>query len=154
MGIRVIPVLDVCAGQAVQAVGGDRANYRPIHSRLRPGSDPVQLAKAIRQAYGFNEFYLADLDAITTNVASDRLSGELMALGIQLWMDQGVRQAADILTLVNDHVAAIVVGLETLTHCADLRQIIKCAGADRVVFSLDLRAGRPIFATGSDWPVD
>jgi len=49
----VIPVLDLSAGHAVLARGGQRDTYAPVRSRLvaggtRGGGDPMALARAYR----------------------------------------------------------------------------------------------------------
>ena len=45
----------------------------------------------------------------------------------------------------------LVAGLETLRGPDALAGILEIAGADRVVFSLDLRGGEPIAAPEADW---
>ena len=62
--MRVIPVIDLKGGVAVHAVRGDRERYRPLRSRIAEGSDPVQLTRAVRERFGLDELYVADLDAI------------------------------------------------------------------------------------------
>ena len=64
MPMRIIPVLDLQGGQAVHAIAGDRAHYRPIQSVLHEGPDPIGLARAYRDSLGLRDLYLADLDAI------------------------------------------------------------------------------------------
>ena len=62
--MRVIPVIDLKGGLAVHAVRGDRERYRPLRSRIAEGSDPVDLTHAVRERFGLDELYVADLDAI------------------------------------------------------------------------------------------
>jgi phosphoribosylformimino-5-aminoimidazole carboxamide ribotide isomerase len=47
--MRVIPVIDLKRGVAVHAVRGDRERYRPLRSRIADGSDPVHVARAVRE---------------------------------------------------------------------------------------------------------
>jgi phosphoribosylformimino-5-aminoimidazole carboxamide ribotide isomerase len=61
---RVLPVIDLLAGHAMRAVRGRRSEYQPIESVLLRGSDPVDLAKALVERFGFQEIYVADLDAL------------------------------------------------------------------------------------------
>ena len=62
--MRVIPVIDLKGGVAVHAVRGERERYRPVRSRIAAGSDPVELTRAVRDRFGLDEVYVADLDAI------------------------------------------------------------------------------------------
>ena len=62
--MRVIPVIDLKGGVAVHAVRGERERYRPLRSRIAEGSDPVELTRAVRERFGLDELYVADLDAI------------------------------------------------------------------------------------------
>ncbi len=151
MALRIIPVLDIRLGQAVRALGGHRSDYRPIQSILRPGSDPIKLAEAIRETFGYPDLYLADLDAIEGRGASSPVSQELIRRGFRLWVDAGIRSLDDLTRLLDAGVETVVVGLETWRSPHDLNAIVALAGKDRVVFSLDLREGKPIFAPGSAW---
>ena len=62
--MKVIPVIDVLGGVAVNAVKGMRQEYQPLKSSLCKSADPVDVAAAFR-TFGFKELYMADLDAIT-----------------------------------------------------------------------------------------
>jgi hypothetical protein len=61
--MRIIPVMDLMAGQVVRGIAGRRAEYRPLVSPLCGSSAPLEVARAFR-GLGFSEMYLADLDAI------------------------------------------------------------------------------------------
>ena len=62
--MRVIPVIDLKDAAAVHAVRGERERYRPLRSEIVAGSDPVEVTRAVRRAFGLDEVYVADLDAI------------------------------------------------------------------------------------------
>jgi phosphoribosylformimino-5-aminoimidazole carboxamide ribotide isomerase len=144
--IRLIPVLDVMAGRAVRAVGGDRAHYRPLRTRLHTNSDPLGVARGFRDMLGFRELYLADLDAIAGSAPSRSLYEAIGSLGLELWVDAGVRDLTSLGPLLAADVATIVVGLETLRGPVALAAICAEVAPVRLVFSLDLREGRPVFA--------
>jgi phosphoribosylformimino-5-aminoimidazole carboxamide ribotide isomerase len=151
MSLRVIPVLDVKAGRAVHAVGGQRAHYQPVRSGLHPDSDPVGLARSFRETLGFHELYVADLDAIAGAPPALSLYRALGAVGLRTWVDAGVRDAEDVAPLIDAQVATIVVGLETVRGPSELAAILSRIDPARILFSLDLRDGIPITADGASW---
>jgi phosphoribosylformimino-5-aminoimidazole carboxamide ribotide isomerase len=151
MPIRVIPVLDVQSGTAVHAVGGNRAHYGPLVSRLHAGTNPISLASALQTTFGFRELYLADLDAIAGRAPDVALYGQLHVLGLALWVDAGVRDASMLPALRDPTVHTIIVGLESVRGATALAEVISAVGPERVLFSVDLRDGRPIVAQGADW---
>src|SRR5437016_8035284 len=112
--MRVIPVLDLKAGQAVRAVGGDRAHYRPVHSVLHDAPDPIGLARAYRDRLGLADLYLADLDAIAGSPPASALFRALADLGLHLWVDAGVRGPSCLPPLIDAGVGTVVAGLETV----------------------------------------
>ncbi len=58
---------------------------------------------------------------------------------------------ADVPPLLEAGVATVVAGLETLDGPQSLGRVVAEAGPERVVFSLDLRAGQPLIANGATW---
>jgi phosphoribosylformimino-5-aminoimidazole carboxamide ribotide isomerase len=141
--MRVIPVLDLMAGQVVRGVGGRRHEYRPVVSRLTPSCRPVDVAEAFRAHFGLSELYLADLDAIAGAPPDLRAYATLRQRGFRLWVDAGVRDAMTAAPLADAGIEGIVVGLETVVGAAALAAVCREYG-ERVVFSLDLKAGGPL----------
>ena len=153
--MRIIPVLDLKAGRAVHAVAGWRSEYRPLRSVVAVDSDPVAIARGLRDRLGATEVYVADLDAIVARVgpAYPTLRA-IAALGLAVWADVGIEDEAGVGPLMDAGVARIVAGLETLRGPEELRGIVAAGGADRAVFSLDLRAGVPIVPRDHGWRGD
>lgn len=91
--MKVIPVIDLKAGQVVHAVRGQRQHYRPIEqfSCLTASSDPLQVLEDLLRLFAFDGFYIADLDAICENGKHDDLITELLTRypNIEFWIDQG-----------------------------------------------------------------
>ena len=141
--MRILPVLDVMRGEVVRGVGGRRHEYRPIVSRLIATSRPVDVAQAIHEHFGRDEFYLADLDAIAGSEPAWSLYTQLHERGYRLWVDAGVREPARARRLAAAGVESIVIGLETVAGPSALEEIVRALG-ERVVFSLDLRRGEPL----------
>lgn len=152
--MRIIPVLDVKGGRAVLARGGDRAHYAPVRSLLHEGSDPVEIALAYRDVLGLRVVYLADLDAIGGAAPALPLFGAIAALGMGLWVDAGARTADEAGPPLASGAEVVVAGLETLGGPEVLEEIVRRFGPERVAFSLDLRAGRPMVPTPATWGTD
>jgi phosphoribosylformimino-5-aminoimidazole carboxamide ribotide isomerase len=150
--MRVVPVLDVLGGVVVRGVGGRRQEYRPVVSRLTPSSAPLDVARALAAHFGLRELYVADLDAIAGAAPARDVYAALKAGGFRLWVDAGVRVAEDALALAAAGVDTVVAGLETLAGPGALAEAAARLG-ERLVFSLDLRAGVPL-AGGGVWDSD
>jgi phosphoribosylformimino-5-aminoimidazole carboxamide ribotide isomerase len=144
--MTLLPVLDLMKGQIVRGIAGRREEYRPIVSNLVDSANPLAIAQALHSEYGFGEFYLADLDAIRGSLPDLPTYQTLQDAGFRLWIDGGLRTHKDrtLKLLIVANVARIVVGLECLASPHDLRLIIARLGSERVVFSLDLMAGKPL----------
>ncbi|WP_435009606.1 HisA/HisF-related TIM barrel protein [Tundrisphaera lichenicola] len=150
--MRIIPVLDIRHGRAVHAIAGNRAYYETLRSILHGDPDPIALARSGRDAWGLTDLYLADLGSILGESPPDlSLYRELRGLGLDLWVDAGIREPGDLPGLLESGVHRLVVGLETVRGPEALAGIVDRAGADRVAFSLDLREGRPMVETALDW---
>ncbi|HYG58839.1 MAG TPA: HisA/HisF-related TIM barrel protein, partial [Symbiobacteriaceae bacterium] len=115
---------------------------RPVESRLAPAAaDPLALCLAFR-SIGFDTVYAADLDAIRGWGSHGALIGRIRReTGLRVMLDAGVRRLPDLDGLLATGVEAAVVGSETLEALADLPGMVRRAGPERLLFSLDLKAG-------------
>ena len=149
--MRVIPVLDLAGGEARSGRGGERRTYVPVRSPLisTPG-DARALVSAYRDALGCDECYVADLDALAGGAVQREMIRDLATCGGRLLVDAGVATPERAQDLLSDGVHRIVVGLETLPSFDALAAVTHAVGPARVIFSLDLRSGRPLSAWGSD----
>jgi phosphoribosylformimino-5-aminoimidazole carboxamide ribotide isomerase len=148
--MRLIPVLDTQGGVAVHARRGLRSQYRAVTSKLTSSTDPVDVARAFRDQLGLTELYLADLDAIRSAKLAHGLYREIRALGISLWLDAGLRDRVGLEDRL-DSTDVLIVGLESIAGPKEVARLARTLPRERLAFSLDLRAGEPIFAEGSDW---
>lgn len=142
----LLPVLDLLHGQVVRGIAGRREDYRP----LTPTADPEAVVLALRERFGFAEFYVADLDAITGRPPNLATYTQLQRHGFRLRLDAGVQVPEDAQSLREAGVARVVVGLETVAGPLALRQLREDLG-DELIFSLDLKAGQPLGRTDL-WP--
>ncbi|MSQ94179.1 MAG: hisA/hisF family protein [Gemmataceae bacterium] len=145
----ILPVLDLMAGQIVRGIAGRRDEYRPIVSRFVDSADPIAVARAFRDQFGFTEFYLADLDAIQHARPAVEVYRRLQKEGFRLWIDAGIRTDQDeaVASLTQADCASMIVGLESIEGPHELRQLVERIGAGRVVFSLDIKASKPLGRT-------
>jgi phosphoribosylformimino-5-aminoimidazole carboxamide ribotide isomerase len=167
--MRIIPVIDVKGGIVVRGIGGRRDEYRPLVSRLTNSTEPVAVATALVERFGATSLYVADLDAITGGPASPALyaalaaairgsAGRAGAAGPapegrgSVLVDAGVRDLERAPAVAGTG-ADVVVGLETVPGPGVLAEIVRSLGDERVVFSLDLKAARPMGDT-SAWGGD
>jgi phosphoribosylformimino-5-aminoimidazole carboxamide ribotide isomerase len=130
---EVIPVIDLSAGVVVHARRGERDRYRPIETPLAPSSQPMDVVNGLLELHPFATLYIADLDAITQR--GDH-HAEIARIGkrfpdLELWIDAGVRTAADYRTV--EELGTVVIGAETLSDIALLEH------AKSAVLSLDFR---------------
>lgn len=156
--MRLIAVLDLLAGKVVRGIAGRRQAYRPIESRLAGDASPAAVAAALTGQFSIDALYVADLDAIA-GAEPDWQAYEVIAAAtraetgrdVRIWVDAGVGDAARARQMADarvggDPLAGVVVGLESLAGPDQLAQTLDILGADRAVFSLDLKDGRPLAA--------
>lgn len=62
--MKAIPVIDLLAGKAVHACGGQRHAYRPLQTKGCKDGHALSLARYYTQEFGFDRLYIADLDRI------------------------------------------------------------------------------------------
>ncbi len=130
--LPVIPVMDLLNGRVVRAVAGDRANYRPVVSRLAPpGASAGAIAANLLAAAGSSELYIADLDAIRGGAVQAEMMGEIAATGAMLLADVGLRRPP---LPVAPRGTRWVVGTETWAEPAELP-------TGPLTLSLDMRGG-------------
>lgn len=146
--MQLIPVLELLGGQAVQSRRGNR--YEPVRSRLTPdAADPLRLAAALLAAFGPRTVYLADLDAMAARGHHHAIIADLAGAGVDLLVDAGLGRAAQVPCLLGAGAARVLVRAAHLENWDELDDMIRVAGAGRVVLSSDARGPRGLMpATG------
>jgi phosphoribosylformimino-5-aminoimidazole carboxamide ribotide isomerase len=155
VSFRIVPVIDLKGGMAVHAIGGRRDQYRVLRSVWQASASPVALAAALRDGPGIDCLYVADLDAIEGHPPSIAIYERMAREGLLLWIDAGItdRRSLESLNGLNPAAIQIVVGLESVGGPRELSEIVEYAGAERIIFSVDLDNGAPRVARGSMWGV-
>lgn len=141
--MRIIGVIDVLAGQTVAARAGDRANYQPIRSQLCDGSEPVVVARAMRDQCGIHEFYLADLDRLSQRTANHDAWHEVGRIAKRLWIDAGVTSRED-LAFLAESVAETTPTATTIIVASESWTGGKPNAPETLAFSLDLKLGQVV----------
>ncbi len=152
--MKVIPVIDILNGAVVHAVKGRRSQYKPLESVITKSTDPTAVAEAFK-SLGFNELYIADLDAIIDCRDDFRqIKQTAEKTGLTLLVDAGVTGIKRAQRLMDSGVGKLVVGTETLKSKAFVEEAIRHFGSDHVVISLDLKDGKVLTQPGFIGPTE
>lgn len=93
--MKIIPVIDLKAGQVVHAVRGMRNCYQPIQlfSQITQSSEPALVIEDLLRLYPFDNCYIADLDAICGEASQKILIDHLQEQfpRIEFWLDNGAQ---------------------------------------------------------------
>jgi phosphoribosylformimino-5-aminoimidazole carboxamide ribotide isomerase len=127
----LIPVVDLLGGVVVQAIAGDRANYRPVRSKLTDSTELIEVAEALAKVVGHRTVYVADLDAI-----AGRTPNPLNLQGFDVWLDRGFKaipsSTPNIVPILSSEA-----GVDPSTMTADM------------IVSVDLRHGQLVGWSGT-----
>ena len=140
--MKIIPVIDIRSGVAVHAVRGRRKEYLPLKSILCDSADPVSVALAFKKC-GFEELYVADLDAVMGKGENFSILKKIVEkTGLHLMVDAGICDLNQARQLLQRKVSKVIVGTETLPNLGFVKEAVDSFGSDRVIVSLDLKAGK------------
>jgi phosphoribosylformimino-5-aminoimidazole carboxamide ribotide isomerase len=154
--LKVVPVIDILNNVTVHAVKGKRGEYKSLQSNLTKATDPLGVAEAFK-TLGFNELYVADLDAII-DCRDDFMQIKQITkkTDLSLMVDAGITGIERAQKLMENGVAKLIIGTETLKSKAFVEEAIARFGSDRVIVSLDQKDGKvltqPTFH-GSTYPL-
>jgi len=148
--LNIIPVIDILNKTVVHAVKGQRSNYHPIESILFKSTEPLEVAKGF-EALGFNDLYVADLDAIIDCSSHFQPLGSIAdETGLKVMVDAGVTSVPRAQKLLASGVSKLIIGTETLQSKKFVEQAVEIFGSDRVVVSLDLKGDKILVKLGFD----
>ena len=148
--MKVIPVIDVLNGIVVHAVRGKRQKYQPLQSILCKSVEPLEVAKTFKKL-GFDDLYLADIDAITGGCVNFQVFEDIAKeTGLKLMVDAGISDFETAAQLLNRGVSKIVIGTETLQSRRFVAEVVRLFGSKRVIVSLDLKGEKVLVRSGFD----
>lgn len=151
--MELIPVIDLMHGLVVRGIGGRRDEYQPIVSSIVDSARPLDVARAIRDRFGLDHFYIADLDGLTGEIPNWEAYGWLLADGFQLDIDMGVREIEQARRLLRRGASRVILSLESFADPKDLSRWVSQLGSERLLFSLDLKSGTPMVSSDA-WPAE
>ncbi|MFX0057248.1 MAG: HisA/HisF-related TIM barrel protein [Candidatus Hodarchaeota archaeon] len=138
-GFKIIPVLDILNSTIVHAHKGERDKYKPLKTYLFDSSEPTKILKEFVQKYGFNEFYIADLDAIIKKNPNLELLSEMLKISnIKIIIDPGIVSIEDIYLYSNYSIEKLILGLETIESIDIILDCLKVIGSSKTIVSIDM----------------
>ena len=150
--MKLIPAIDLMGGAVVQAQGGIRQKYRPLHTELFPDSCAVRVIQTLLELLDIDIIYLADLDAINKQGSHHNLILDLCKQfpKIEFWLDAGISNYAQFASSETLQSMVRVVGTETLKE--DLYRFAD----ERYILSLDFKGrqlvGHNVLTQIHHWP--
>ena len=141
--MKIVPVIDLMGGLAVHAVGGRRETYLPLACPWLDRPDPIHLGQVFAQNFGFDEIYVADLDAISGREPNWSVFAGLRAAGLPIWIDAGTGTASRAARLAERLGPGdrLIAGLESIAAADEPSKILAQVGPDRLIVGIDMRDG-------------
>jgi len=136
---RIIPVIDIINSQAVHAIKGEREKYKPLKSVLINGSNPTRIALKLKNKYLFNEFYIADLDAILQKKPNITIISKILDIpGVEIMIDPGITTKKSAEKYFRLNLKSLILGLETLRDINVIMECLKLFDTNKIVVSVDM----------------
>ncbi len=136
---RIIPVIDILNSQAVHAIKGEREKYKPLKSVLINDSNPIRIALKLKNAYLFNEFYIADLDAILQNKPNITILSKILDIpGVEVMIDPGIKTEKNVEKYFKLNLKSLILGLETLRDLKVITECLELFNTKKIVVSIDM----------------
>lgn len=143
LNLKVIPVIDLLNGLVVHAARGERSSYKILRSPYCPDSQLVSAVQGFHEGFGFDRFYVADLDSITRKGNNiNKIQEVINQFGARIWLDPGISSFEDLNELELLDVEKFVVGSETYNKINGLKEIFNNIHEKNILFSLDMKEGK------------
>ena len=140
---RIIPVIDILNFRAVHAKKGERAKYKSLKSYLFQSSNPIEIIQILKNRFGFNEFYIADLDSIVRKKPNFEILNEILVkTNVDIILDPGIVDQEDIYKFSNYKIKSLILGLETIKNIEVIDQSLQILDQNKVIISIDMYNGK------------
>ena len=127
--MKIIPVMDIKNGMIVHAVAGRRNEYKPLKESILIDKPHPRLLLAKLRELGFDEIYIADLDAITGAGSNYQVIKDAVNMGFKVLADVGINGL-----YLSDN--------DSLMHVIGTEYLARLELANRRAMSLDMIGGR------------
>ena len=93
--MQIIPVIDLYKGLVVQAIAGNRRNYKAINSKICSSANPSDVIDGFLSVFNFKAIYIADLDALESQGDNYEIIKTLCNKypNTEIWLDCGTSLA-------------------------------------------------------------
>ena len=136
---KIIPVLDLLDGLIVHAVKGVRENYKPLDSYLFNKPDLHLIIDLLYNKYKFDEFYVADLNAIMNrNPNWGIILKTIEKTYISFLLDPGIKNFEEVIQFSSLGIKNLILGLETLEDKETILKSIQLDLFQKVYVSVDM----------------
>jgi len=140
---KIIPVIDILNSKAVHAKKGERTKYKPLKSKLIQSSNPVEIIQLFKKKYGFNDFYVADLDSIINKNPNLPILKEILEISdMNIILDPGIVNLEDIYLFSRFNIKNLILGLETLKSITLIDQSLQILDQNKIIISIDMYNGQ------------
>ncbi len=153
--MKLIPVMDLMAGQVVHARRGERDNYRPVQSVLCLSAAPEAILQAFIEHFSCDTVYIADLEAIRFGRPQLPLLKELKVNFpmIQFWVDAGIANLETFTELQEIELGTLVIGSEGLSRTNWLQTLAPASWILSLDFIGEAFLGPPdVLGNAAIWP--
>ncbi|MFX0019165.1 MAG: HisA/HisF-related TIM barrel protein [Promethearchaeota archaeon] len=139
---KIFPVIDILNSTAVQAIKGERDNYKPLKSPLFNTSEPFDIVRNLKEKFNIKQFYIADLDAIMKQKPNFHLLKKILEIeNIEIIIDPGIKNINDLELFSEFKMESLILGLETIQKIKTIEQSFKIFNKNKIIISLDMYKG-------------
>jgi phosphoribosylformimino-5-aminoimidazole carboxamide ribotide isomerase len=140
---KIIPVIDILNSKAVHAKKGERTKYKPLKSKLIQSSNPVEIIQLLKKKFGFNDFYVADLDSIIYKNPNLPILKQILEItDMNVILDPGIVNLEDIYLYSRFDIKSLILGLETLKSFTLIDQSLQILDQNKIIISIDMYNGQ------------
>jgi len=140
---KIIPVIDILNSKAVHAKKGERTKYKPLKSKIIQSSNPVEIIQLLKKKFGFNDFYVADLDSIIYKNPNLPILKQILEItDMNVILDPGIVNLEDIYLYSRFDIKSLILGLETLKSFTLIDQSLQILDQNKIIISIDMYNGQ------------
>ncbi len=159
--MQIIPVIDLYKGLVVQAIAGNRKDYKVIDSKISSTATPSDVVDGFLSLFNFKTIYIADLDALECHGDNYELIKNLCNTypNTEIWLDCGTSLAERYLNQAIENNLRIILSSEAINSVSIFTNLMKKYAEHRFIISLDFKENdllgtHDLFEFKNQWPND